>query len=122
MANMTAFAIGPVPTDVVTMGQPIGDVRSIGAIGTFLVPFSAKMVNPYTVGGDSLVVPSNPPLISGMALQSVIITSPKVGANWYTWNQSASAPKIQAWTAFNTESGAVDLSAVTITGFLVYVT
>jgi hypothetical protein len=121
MTAMTNFAIGPVPADVVTMGQPIGDVRSIGAINTMLVPFSAKMSNSYTTGGDALAIPTSPPLISGFKIQGVILTPQKYGANWYSFNGSLSAPTIQAWTAFNTEAGAIDLSAVTVSGYLILV-
>jgi hypothetical protein len=121
MTATTAFAIGPVPTDVVTMGQPIAPMRTIGAISTFLVPFSTKMSASYTSGGDPLTLPTSPALIAGMKLQGVIIAPIKYGANIYTWNGSMSAPTIQAWTAFNTEAGAIDLSAVTISGYLIFV-
>lgn len=120
MANMTNFAIGPIPTDMVTMGQPIGRVRSIGAITTMIVPFTAKMTNSYSTGGDTLAIPSSPPLISGFKVQGVILAPQKYGANWYSFAGNLDTPKIQAWSAFNTEvTAAVDLSAVTVSGYLV---
>jgi len=122
VANMTAFAIGPVPTDVVTMGQPIGDLRTIGALNTVMVPFSAKMSTSYATGGDPIVLPTSPPLISGFKIQGVILTPQKYGANWYSFNGSLSAPTIQAWSAFNTEvTSTTDLSAVTVSGYLLMV-
>lgn len=122
MAATTGFAIGPIPTDMVTMGQPIGHVRSIGAINTIIVPFSTVMSNSYSTNGDTLTLPTSPPLISGYKLQSVILTSHKVGANRYNWDGSTATPKITAWSAFNTEvTAATDLSAVTMTGHLVFV-
>ena len=122
MANMTNFTIGPTPTDVVTMGQPIGDLRSLGALNTIMVPFSAKMTNSYSTGGDTLVVPTSPPLIPGYKIQGVIITPQKYGANWYSFAGNLDTPKIQAWSAFNTEiTAATDLSAVTVSGYLLMV-
>lgn len=121
MAATTAFAIGPTPTDTVTMGQPIGNVRSVGAISTFIVPFKTTMSNSYSTGGDTLTLPTSPPLISGFALQSVMLAPMKYGANWYSWNGSMSTPKIQAWSAINTEvTAATDLSAVTVSGHLIF--
>jgi hypothetical protein len=122
MGAMTTFAIGPTPTDVVTMGQPIGDVRSIGAINTMLVPFSSKMSNSYSTGGDTLTIPTSPPLISGFKIQGVILTPQKYGANWYSFSGNLDTPKIQAWSAINTEvTSTTDLSAVTVSGYLVMV-
>lgn len=118
MGATTNFTIGPVPATVVAMGQAIGPMRGMGGLNMVMVPFSVKMSNSYSTGGDTITYQTTPPLLPGLQPLLVVISPNKYGANWYTWDGSQTTPKIQAWTAFNTEAGAIDLSAVTVTGWM----
>jgi hypothetical protein len=105
------------------MGQSIIPMRTIGGLNMLMVPFSLKMSTSYSTGGDTITLPSTPAgLLAGRRLMSVIIANTKVGVRRYNWDGSTATPKIQAFSAFDTEvTAAVDLSAVTLTGVLIYV-
>jgi hypothetical protein len=115
MGATTSVAIGPVPSGLKGFGgQSI--LRSAGISAT-LIPFTAKMSASYSTGGDTIAMPSAE--IAGRDIVWMSISPNKYGANWYTWNGSQTAPKIQVWSAFNTElTAATDLSAVTVTGLM----
>lgn len=119
MGATTNFSIGPIPATVVAMGQGIGPMRGMGGLNMVMVPFSTKMSNSYATGGDSLTYALTPPILPGLQPLMVAIHPQKYGANWYQWDGSQTAPKIQAWSAFNTEvTAATDLSGVTVTGWM----
>jgi hypothetical protein len=115
MGAMTSVAIGPTPTGISLSG--FSRLKGAGT-NSFLLPFSAKMSNSYSTGGDTIAMPSTE--IGGMQLLYIGLSPNKYGANWYSWNGSQTAPKIQVWVAFNTEqTAAVDMSAVTVTGIMI---
>lgn len=99
-------------------GAPIGQMRSIGAVNMFLVPFTATMSASYATGGDTLTQPAG---IKGKNLRQVVISTTSDATRLYRWNGSATAPTIQAYSALGTEAAAAtNLSAVTVTGLLLY--
>lgn len=100
------------------LGAPIGELHSIGDVNMYLVPFTTTMSATYAnPAGDVLTQPN----IKGKVLRQVIITGSSDGTRLYTWNQSATAPTILAYSALGTQvTNATDLHTTTITGIFVY--
>jgi hypothetical protein len=91
----------------------------LGGIHALIVPVSFTMSNSYATGGDTLTLPTSD--VRGKELKGVLLMTRQDGTRFYDWDGSATAPKIKAYTAGNTEVGATtNLSAVTLRALLVY--
>lgn len=121
MGATSTVAVGPVVGTNNQMGQGVGSLLVNGANGNMVVPVSFTLSSSYATGGDTLTLPTSPPQFAGWQLQSVIVLNPMDGTRIYSWNASATAPKIQAWTAIATEvTAATDLHTVTIQALLYF--
>lgn len=121
MGATSTVAIGPVVGTNNQMGQGIGPMMAQGGLGNLLVPVSFTMSNSYSTGGDTLTLPTSPPMFAGWQLQAVIMLNSSDTTRIYQWTGSATTPKLQAFSALGTEvTAATDLHTTTIQALLYF--